>query len=114
MLETLRLHLSHDDITKYNGVQKIMYLVAILAGVTQVITGVAIWKPVQFAWLTALFGGFQGARLVHFIGMAVHGRLLRRACHPGHPGAEDHLGDVDRRPEGHGEAIGAADRTSPA
>jgi thiosulfate reductase cytochrome b subunit len=70
VLETLRLHLSHDDITKYNGVQKIMYLVAIVAGVMQVITGVAIWKPVQFAWLTALFGGFQGARLIHFIGMA--------------------------------------------
>ena len=69
--ETLRLHLAHDDLTKYNAVQKLMYLVVIVAGVVQVITGVAIWKPVQFSWLTALFGGFQGARLFHFIGMSV-------------------------------------------
>jgi thiosulfate reductase cytochrome b subunit len=69
--ETLRLHLAHDDLTKYNAVQKLLYLTVIFAGVLQVITGVAIWKPVQFAWLTALFGGFQGARLAHFLGMAV-------------------------------------------
>jgi thiosulfate reductase cytochrome b subunit len=69
--EALRLHLSHADWTRYNAVQKVLYIVVILAGVTQVVTGVAIWKPVQFSWLTALFGGFQGARLVHFLGMAV-------------------------------------------
>ncbi len=69
--ETLRLHLSHEDETQYNAVQKLLYIVVIFAGVTQVLTGVAIWKPVQFSWLTALFGGFQGARLVHFLGMAV-------------------------------------------
>ncbi len=46
-------------------------LVVIAAGVMQVVTGVAVWKPVQFGWLTALFGGFQGARIAHFIGMAV-------------------------------------------
>ena len=51
--------------------QKLLYIVVILAGVSQVATGFAIWKPVQFSWLTALFGGFQGARLAHFIGMSV-------------------------------------------
>jgi thiosulfate reductase cytochrome b subunit len=69
--ETLRFHLAHEDITTYNTVQKLLYIVVIVAGVLQVVTGLAIWKPVQFSWITALCGGFQGARLVHFLGMAV-------------------------------------------
>jgi thiosulfate reductase cytochrome b subunit len=69
--QTLRLNLAHDDITHYNAVQKLLYLVVIAAGVMQVLTGLAIWKPVQLAWLTALFGGFQSARVLHFLGMAV-------------------------------------------
>lgn len=69
--DTLRLHIAHDDLTVYNGVQKLLYLVVILAGIMQVVTGLAIWKPVQFGWITALFVDFQGARLAHFIGMAV-------------------------------------------
>jgi thiosulfate reductase cytochrome b subunit len=69
--ETLRFKIAHDDLTVYNAVQKILYIVAILAGVLQVVTGLAIWKPVQFSGLVELFGGFQGARLAHFLGMAV-------------------------------------------
>jgi thiosulfate reductase cytochrome b subunit len=69
--ETLRFHLAHEDLTEYNAVQKLLYIVVIFAGVLQVITGVAIWKPVQFSWLVALFGGFQSARVFHFLGMAV-------------------------------------------
>jgi thiosulfate reductase cytochrome b subunit len=69
--ETLRFKISHDDLTVYNAVQKILYIVAILAGVLQVVTGLAIWKPVQFSWLVDLFGDFQGARVAHFLGMAV-------------------------------------------
>jgi thiosulfate reductase cytochrome b subunit len=69
--ETLRLHLAHDDLTHYNAVQKTLYLMVIAVGVTQVLTGLAIWKPVQLAWLTALFGGFQSARVLHFLGMAI-------------------------------------------
>ena len=69
--ETLHLHFAHADLTIYNGVQKLLYIVAILAGVSQVVSGLAIWKPVQLSWLVALLGGFQGARLVHFAGMAV-------------------------------------------
>jgi thiosulfate reductase cytochrome b subunit len=34
------------------------------------ISGLAIWKPVQFGWITFLLGGFQGARIVHFLFMA--------------------------------------------
>ena len=69
--ETLRLRFAHEDITVYNAVQKLLYIVVILAAVMQVVTGLAIWKPVQFSGLTALFGGFQGARIAHFAGMSV-------------------------------------------
>ncbi len=69
--ETLRFHVDHSDLTTYNAVQKVLYIVVILAGVMQVASGFAIWKPVQLSWLTGLLGGFQGARLVHFAGMVV-------------------------------------------
>lgn len=69
--DTLRLHVDHTDLTTYNAVQKVLYIVVILAGISQVVTGLAVWKPVQFSGLTDLLGGFQGARLVHFLGMAV-------------------------------------------
>jgi thiosulfate reductase cytochrome b subunit len=69
--ETLRLHLAHEDLTHYNAVQKVLYLVVIAAAALQVLTGLAIWKPVQFSGLTALFGGFQSARVLHFLGMCV-------------------------------------------
>jgi thiosulfate reductase cytochrome b subunit len=69
--DTLRLHVAHEDLTTYNAVQKVLYIVVILAGVSQVVTGLAIWKPVQFSGLTALLGGFQAARLIHFAGMSV-------------------------------------------
>ncbi len=69
--DTLRLHVAHEDLATYNAVQKLLYIVVILAGASQAVSGLAIWKPVQFSGLTALLGGFQAARLVHFTGMAV-------------------------------------------
>ncbi len=69
--DTLHLHLAHEDLTTYNAVQKILYIVAILAGIAQVVTGIAIWKPVQFSGLVSLLGGFQFARVLHFTGMSV-------------------------------------------
>jgi thiosulfate reductase cytochrome b subunit len=69
--DTLHFRIAHDDITHYNAVQKLLYIIVIIAGISQVVTGLAIWKPIQFSWLVALFGGFQGARLVHFWGMVV-------------------------------------------
>jgi thiosulfate reductase cytochrome b subunit len=62
--------LSHDDLTKYNYVQKLLYAGIIIVGVLIVLSGLAIWKPVQLQWLTALFGGFDVARYVHFFCMA--------------------------------------------
>jgi thiosulfate reductase cytochrome b subunit len=62
--------LAHDDLAVYNAVQKLLYLGVILAGVVIVLSGIAIWKPVQLQELTAVFGGYDAARYVHFFAMA--------------------------------------------
>jgi thiosulfate reductase cytochrome b subunit len=62
--------LSHDDLSKYNYVQKLLYAGVIVVGVLIVLSGLAIWKPVQLQYLTALFGGYDAARYVHFFCMA--------------------------------------------
>jgi thiosulfate reductase cytochrome b subunit len=61
--------LSHDDLTRYNAVQKLAYAGILVTGVVIVLSGLAIWKPVQLWELTLLFGGYEGARLVHFFAM---------------------------------------------
>jgi thiosulfate reductase cytochrome b subunit len=66
----LTFKLSHEDISVYNAVQKLLYAGVILCGVIIVLSGLAIWKPVQFQELTALFGGYDFARYVHFFAMA--------------------------------------------
>ena len=68
--DALRLRLSHDDLTHYNAVQKILYLGIMAIGILIVISGLALWKPVQFSGLAALFGSFQTIRLVHFLCMS--------------------------------------------
>jgi thiosulfate reductase cytochrome b subunit len=68
--DALRLRLAHDDPTRYNTVQRILYIGVLLAGVLIVLSGLAIWKPVQFSELLSLFYDFQTARLVHFLCMA--------------------------------------------
>ena len=50
--------------------QKILYLGIILIGILIVISGLALWKPVQFSELASLFGSFQTIRLVHFLCMS--------------------------------------------
>jgi thiosulfate reductase cytochrome b subunit len=71
MRETVHFKIAHDDLTVYNAVQKLLYIVVILAGISQVVTGLLIWKPVQFSSAVALLGGFQAVRVEHFIGMCV-------------------------------------------
>src|SRR3954463_4101456 len=68
--DALRFKLAHDDITHYNAVQKLLYVGVIVVIAIQVISGWAIWKPIQLSELVQLFYDFQGARLAHFIGMA--------------------------------------------
>jgi thiosulfate reductase cytochrome b subunit len=66
----LKGRLAHDDLSVYNAVQKLLYLGVIVAGIVIVFSGLAIWKPVQLQELTALFGGYDAARFVHFFAMA--------------------------------------------
>ena len=63
------LHLSkvHPLPRKFNGAQQIAYSSIILMGAGSLLTGLAIWKPVQFGWLTRVLGGYEAARLEHFI-----------------------------------------------
>jgi thiosulfate reductase cytochrome b subunit len=66
----LRGDLSYDDLSVYNAVQKLLYLGVILAGIVIALSGLALWKSVQLQELTALFGGYETARYVHFFAMA--------------------------------------------
>ena len=67
----LTFRLAHDDLSTYNYVQKMLYAGIIAVGVVIVLSGLSIWKPVQLQYLTALFGGYDIARYVHFICMAL-------------------------------------------
>ncbi len=67
----LTFKLSHDDLTAYNAVQKLLYLGIILVGIVVVLSGLSMWKPVQLHWLVTLFGDYPAARYVHFVCMAL-------------------------------------------
>ena len=67
--DALTFHLKHDDLTRYNAVQKLLYIGIILVGIVVVLSGLSIWKPVQLSELAMLFYDFQTARLVHFLCM---------------------------------------------
>ena len=75
ILRDLRLaftgHLSHDDLSRYNAVQKLAYLVAVIDLVVLLLSGLVIWKSVQFPLLRELMGGYDRARIVHFAAMAL-------------------------------------------
>lgn len=62
----LRLRKDHPPQGKHNPLQKLAYTSIVLVGVLAVLTGLAIYKPLQLAWLTWLFGGFQATRYWHF------------------------------------------------
>lgn len=69
LVEALRGHLSHADPRRYNAVQKAAYLFVILDAVLLVISGLVLWKSVQFPLLRELLGGYETARRVHFVAM---------------------------------------------
>jgi thiosulfate reductase cytochrome b subunit len=71
LLEALKGHLSHADPSKYNAVQKFAYLFAMLDIALLVLSGLAIWKSVQFPLLRDLLGGYDFARVVHFSAMSL-------------------------------------------
>jgi thiosulfate reductase cytochrome b subunit len=86
----LRFRLKHR-MGHYNAVQRVLYAGVIVVVILQVLTGLAIWKPVQLGWLVELFGGYQIARgihltimlsivafvLVHVALVAIHPRTLK-------------------------------------
>jgi len=51
---------------KYNAAQRIAYSAIIVMGIGSILTGLAIYKPVQLGWLCTIFGGYTFARIIHF------------------------------------------------
>jgi thiosulfate reductase cytochrome b subunit len=66
-LHDLHLRKTAPPQAKFNGAQKIAYSAIIVMGLGSVITGLAMYKPVQFNWLATLCGGYGTARVIHFI-----------------------------------------------
>lgn len=65
----LKGRLAHADGRQYNSVQKLAYVSVMLDSVLLVLSGLVLWKSVQFPLLRELVGGYEGARRVHFVAM---------------------------------------------
>jgi thiosulfate reductase cytochrome b subunit len=70
LITALKGKLEHGDLRNYNAVQKFAYLFVIVDIAVVVLSGLTIWKPVQFPVLRTLMGGFDNARVVHFLAMS--------------------------------------------
>ena len=70
VVSAFRGRLSHDDLRTYNAVQKAAYLFVVVDLAVLVLSGLVLWKSVQFATLRDLFGGYETARRIHFFAMA--------------------------------------------
>jgi thiosulfate reductase cytochrome b subunit len=68
LVAAARFKLAHK-LGEYNAVQKVFYWGVLALVALMIVSGIAIWKPVQTYPLEVAFGGFQGARIVHFLGM---------------------------------------------
>jgi Ni/Fe-hydrogenase b-type cytochrome subunit len=66
----LRIQKEHPPIKKYNPLQKLAYTSVPFLALGAIITGIAIYWPVQFKFFTSLFGGYDTARALHFVCMA--------------------------------------------
>ncbi|WP_434642195.1 cytochrome b/b6 domain-containing protein [Klebsiella sp. I138] len=69
-ISALRGRLTHDNPGHYNNVQKLAYLFVMLDSLVLAISGLVIWKSVQFPLLRALLGGYDNARFIHFFAMS--------------------------------------------
>lgn len=65
----LRIRRTPPAVDFYNGLQRLAYTSAIGLGLVEVLSGLAIYKPVQLSWLAVLFGDYDGARAVHLLGL---------------------------------------------
>ena len=68
-INAIKGKLAHDNLTQYNAVQKLAYLLVIADVILLVLSGLVIWKPVQFPMLRELMGDYDNARIVHFLAM---------------------------------------------
>ena len=69
-MAALRGRLSHADPRQYNAVQRAAYLFVMADAILLVLSGLVLWKSVQFPLLRELLGGYETARRIHFFGMA--------------------------------------------
>lgn len=67
LLAAVKGKLAHNDLRHYNTVQRVAYLFVMADGVLLVVSGLVVWKSVQFPLLRTLMGGFDAARYVHFL-----------------------------------------------
>ncbi|MTW14162.1 cytochrome B [Pseudoduganella eburnea] len=66
----LKGKLSHEDLRHYNSVQRLAYVFVMVDSILLVLSGLVLWKSVQFPHLRELLGGYEGARRIHFFAMA--------------------------------------------
>lgn len=69
LLEAMTFRLRHQ-LGTYNAVQRLLYVVVLICGVAAVLSGLALWKPVQLQALASLLGGYEVARRIHFLAMS--------------------------------------------
>ena len=67
LLHDLYISKYHPPVRKFNGAQQIAYSAIVLMGLGSLLTGLAIYKPTQFHWLTWVFGGYSLTRVFHFV-----------------------------------------------
>lgn len=68
--DAIKGRLAHGDPSHYNMVQRLAYLFVMLDSVVLVLSGLVLWKSVQFPLLRVVTGGYEGARVVHFAAMS--------------------------------------------
>ncbi len=67
VLHDLHLRKQKPDQGKYNAAQRIAYTLIVFFGIGSLLSGLVIYKPVMFSWLTTLMGGYESARFIHFV-----------------------------------------------
>ena len=67
MLHDLHIRKNKPDQGKYNAAQRVAYTVIVFMGFGSLLTGLVIYKPVEFSYLTTLLGGYEAARFQHFL-----------------------------------------------
>ncbi len=70
LIDAVRGRLSHADLSRYNAVQRASYLFVMVDSLVLVMSGLVLWKSVQFPLLRELLGGYEAARRVHFFAMS--------------------------------------------